>query len=148
MTAHDVIIQAQELGMKVEITSNKQLSVSAPTGVMTTEIQEQFKAFREPIITLLSESEHKLLEPATNWERDCGWIMQISHSDLPITPFQLSTGAWVVDVHQFLKQLKYAVIRGESGPRAKWGAIQHDCKQLKVILGEERRDSFKKPINV
>ena len=137
MTAHDVIIQAQELGMKVEITSNKQLSVSAPTGVMTTEIQEQFKAFREPIITLLSESENKLQEPVANWEKEFGWIMQISPGDIPQTPFQLSTGTCVIDGPRFLNQLKAAVIRGESGPRAKWGAIQNDCRQIKIILDRE-----------
>ena len=52
---------------------------------------------------------------------------------LPVEPFQLWPGAWVVDAALFYRSLDGDIASGPTGPRAKYGGLAHDLKRLRDL---------------
>jgi hypothetical protein len=53
---------------------------------------------------------------------------------LPPVPFNLNRWTKVVDAGKMLKHLQADIRLGPNGPRARYGAIQHDVVELKRFI--------------
>lgn len=61
-----------------------------------------------------------------------GWF-QANRDRLPVEPFCLWPGAWVVDAALFYRSLDADITNGPDGPRGQFGGLAHDLKCLRAV---------------
>ena len=77
-----------------------------------------------------------------DWSVQAAWLNGLSSSDLPPVPFELRPSVTVVDAEKFLDALRADMARGAAGPRARTGAIQADCRDLKKLVESHSHPEF------
>ena len=68
------------------------------------------------------------------------FVLLLTPDDLPAEPFELNPWTTVVDRTRFLKWLQADIRRGETGPRARLGALQTDLRHLWQRLRDLAQD--------
>ena len=74
--------------------------------------------------------------PAT-WDASTAELIEWFQSNwdrLPIEPFKLFPGAWVVDAALFYHSLNADIATGPTGPRGRYGGMAHDLKCLRAVV--------------
>jgi hypothetical protein len=152
MTTDDVeklITECRQLGIVFSV-SGAGFKCSAPAGVMTFELQKVLDTYRNEIrIWLLTEIEPtfedirigfdtKQAVKVQEWPRDVAaaadFVMLLTPSDLPPTPFKLASYRTIVDGMTFLASLKADIQAGATGPRSLLGTLQDDVVALRRYL--------------
>ena len=72
------------------------------------------------------------------WMTEFAWVSDVKPDDLPRGPLRLNGFTTILDFEKYLRSLQDDVNRGERGPRARTGALQGDCEELKRILAWHR----------
>jgi hypothetical protein len=71
-------------------------------------------------------------------------ILEIGAGDLPAPPFKLAVGT-VIDSAKFLERLQDDARKGDSSPRAKYGALQQDIRETLAICNSENIRNGRNP---
>ncbi len=87
-----------------------------------------------------SKSKHEEAQAGLQeWMTEWGWVNHLDMDDLPGAPFLLHRSVRVINKKKFLRHLQADVVQGPSGPRARTGALQSNCKRLREVLDEQRK---------
>ncbi len=62
------------------------------------------------------------------------FCLLLTADDLPAVPFHLNPWTEVRDAGKMLRSLRADILRGPSGPRARYGALQADLRRLHDFL--------------
>ncbi len=124
--------EAQAAGLSVEAQGDK-LVVTGP-------------ADAEPVALKLLEQKNGVMallrgREAANTERaleGLEWVLNVLPAALPSPPFPLNSSMTVTDPERFLRSLRLGIEEGPRGPRARTGALQKQCRELRIVI--QRRE--------
>ncbi len=66
--------------------------------------------------------------------------LSLTPSDLPPVSFPFGPATIVTDREKFLRWLQADIRRGPRGPRAMYGALQHDLRRLRDVVNHTEQD--------
>ena len=125
--------QAHAAGLSVKSKGEK-LVVRGPRGAEPLALQ--LLADKAGVIAHLRR---KRLEGIGYSREDFGWVLGLDISELPSPPFRLNSEMTVVDSERFLRSLRTGIGEGPNGPRARTGALQTQCQELREVIGRMRQ---------
>ena len=128
MEVVSLLEKARAAGLSVD-AEGEELVVSGPPGA-------------EPIALQVLEHKASVMahlgrEDGVDAERGLEgleWVFEVVPGQLPSPPFRLNSGMTVTDNERFLRSLRSAIAEGAQGPRARTGALQKQCQELREIM--------------
>lgn len=130
--AQDIDLQAHE----------GQLDIDAPAGALTDELLQRLRDAKAELLMILAapatttDSRSRSAVPvAVPWAGGAAdFVLLMAPDDLPPVPFSLNAWTTITDAATFLRRLQADTIRGPSGPRAFYGALQADLLELRRFV--------------
>ncbi len=158
MTALNVMQEADRAGIRLSDTAQREPILAFLRGNQETDAEKPAASTRVPETVSVPEgpgnchpnrperSSPCFPRPVSpqeveRWDEEHGWLKKLAPSDLPSTLFLLHPSVEVVAPAKFLRRLQQDIARGPRSPRARTGALQGDCRRLKEVLGECRKEA-------
>jgi len=143
-----LLTQCEALGIRLAADCDG-LAIDAPRGALTPDLLARLKAQKADLLAMLradnADAHHgdagqdlavprprSAIPVAVEWPTAAAdFVLLLTADDLPKTPFQLNDWTEVRDAGKMLRSLRGDILRGPSGPRAFYGALQADLLALR-----------------
>ena len=122
MVAMTLLQEAEAAGLAVHVDGDR-LVVRGPRSAeaIAERLLDRKAEFIEALSAEWDAETHHLIE----------WFLRTS---APARPFQLCRGVFVARPAHFWEALRRDLRAGPSGPRARYGALQHDLRRLAALM--------------
>lgn len=143
MTAAELLAECQARDIDLQ-AHNGQLDIDAPAGALTDEILQRLRDAKAKLLMILGTAaapattdpnSRRAFPVAVEWPAAAAdFCLLLTVDDLPPVPFKLNGWSTITDVAKFLRRLQADTLRGPSGPRAFYGALQADLLELRRFV--------------
>lgn len=147
MSAAELLAECQARNIVLE-PNEGELDIDAPAGALTDELLQRLRDAKPELLAMLQPQAGGLdlaaatarrprsaVPVAVEWPAAAAdFVLLLAPDDLPPVPFKLNPWTQVTNAANFLRSLRADILRGPSGPRAFYGALQADLLALQRLV--------------